>query len=149
MKWKRIFQVALVAGAPFVMAIITVSNTWSECAPDTCHSSSSGNAIWFHGEVRCGVNLVGAGVSVCFTNQADNNWTETCYTDANGRYYLYPNYAGTDSCDFAPSGNYTAVANQCPTAQPCYSQSRTVNWNGTSLQTENFTLTQGPCPSCP
>ena len=150
MKMNRICRTALMCTVIFVLTGILVSEARSECAPDTCRDSSSGNAIGFHGVVRCNGVAVGAGIPVCFIDQATGNWSETCYTDSNGRYYLYPKNQGTPDCPNAPSGNYSAAANQCPTAQPCYSVVEKVTLSSSSLVNKNFTLdcssSGGSCP---
>jgi hypothetical protein len=147
MKLNRICRLTLMSACMLVLATILVSEAGARCDPDTCYDSSS-LAVGFYGRVSCAAGPVGAGVYVCFINNANTNWHYTCTTDAGGYYYLYPEYAGTDSCNFAPTGWYSAAANQCNSTPDCY-KTDSVNWTG-GLQEVNFLLDDGPdCSTCP
>jgi len=147
---NRLCRTILISAGMFILAAIVVSETMAECQPDTC--ISSGIRIGFYGQVTCG-GLGVANVLVCFDDSAAVGWSATCYTDADGYYYLYPKYQ-TDptGCPNAPTGagagTYYGVANQCPTAQPCYSPVKKEVLLSSGLTQVNFDLTEGPscCP---
>ena len=146
MKLNRICRLTLISAGMFILATILVSRVGAECAPDTC--KPSGSAIGIYGTVFCGGSAVGAGIPVCILNQSDGTWSETCYTDTLGNYYVYPKELGSSKCPGAPNDTWSIAANQCPSTADCW-VATTVSWDGASLVQKNLTLVCAPGRSCP